>query len=139
MMIQLSPALPMRTPKGEGLAHFLIDEGVESDLKWVVFLDNSGECWTYRNPDVRALKNITQGREYISPYYDPDDVAFKNMEVSYEGDAVKIKDGIYDHYCERSSGEVSFRQSSDDRFVYEKMGEMPIFVDKCQICGEGNI
>jgi hypothetical protein len=76
MIIQLSPSIPLRTPKGNGLAHFLIDDGPESDLKWVVFLDNSGECWTYSNPHIRALKNITQGREYISPYYDPDDVAF---------------------------------------------------------------
>lgn len=71
MIIQLNPSLPVVTPQGKALAHFLIDEGIEHDLKWVCFLDNSGECWTYSNQDIRAQKNITYGREYISPFYDP--------------------------------------------------------------------
>lgn len=59
-MIQLSPPLWLSTPKGEGLAHFLIAEW-EHDLYWVVFLQ-SGEIWTFANPDVRACANLTVGR-----------------------------------------------------------------------------
>lgn len=61
-MIQLNPTIPVTTPKGSGIAHFLIDYGPESNLHWVVFLDNGGECWTYQNYDIRALQNITLGR-----------------------------------------------------------------------------
>lgn len=66
MMIQLNPPLPLETPRGPALAHFLIDEGPESNLKWVVFQDETGECWTYQNPFIRAQKNITQTRLCIS-------------------------------------------------------------------------
>ena len=62
MMIQLNPPLPLNTPKGEGIAHFLIDYGIEDNLYWVVFINATGECWTYGNPAVRAVKNITLGR-----------------------------------------------------------------------------
>ena len=62
MILQLNPPLPMQTPKGSGLAHFVIDYSIESNLFWVVFLDESGECWTFGNPEIRACKNITIGR-----------------------------------------------------------------------------
>jgi hypothetical protein len=29
---------------------------------WVVFVDATGECWTYDNTQVRGQKNITMGR-----------------------------------------------------------------------------
>jgi hypothetical protein len=80
MILQLNSPIPVTTPKGTALAHFLIDEGTEHDLKWVCFQDNTGECWTWKNRDIRAQKNITQGRDYISPFYDPDDVALKKPE-----------------------------------------------------------
>ena len=53
----------METPLGPGLAHVLIDYTIEHDLHWVVFLDSNGECWTFKNSDIRAQKNITLGRE----------------------------------------------------------------------------
>lgn len=62
MIIQLNPPLPLKTPKGSGLCHFLIDYGIEHNLQWVVFIDDTGECWTYENPEIRACKNITWGR-----------------------------------------------------------------------------
>lgn len=62
MLTQLNPPLPIETPRGKGLAHLVIDYGPEHDLIWVCFLDN-GECWSYRNPDVRALNNVTMGRK----------------------------------------------------------------------------
>lgn len=67
MIIQLNPPIPLMTPKGKAIAHFLIDQGIENDLQWVCFQDDTGECWTWDNSTVRAQKNITQGREYISP------------------------------------------------------------------------
>lgn len=62
MILQLNPPLPVTTPKGDGLAHLVIDYGAEHHLMWVVWLDASGECWTYPNPEIRACKNVTMGR-----------------------------------------------------------------------------
>lgn len=70
MMIQLNPPLPMNTPKGEGLAHVLIDYGPEDNLYWVVFITATGECWTFGNPQIRACKNITLGRMLGDDYAD---------------------------------------------------------------------
>lgn len=53
--------MPLRTPRGDGVAHFLLDYGLEHDLMWVVFLDATGECWTFANPAVRAVKNESYG------------------------------------------------------------------------------
>jgi hypothetical protein len=62
MMVQLNPPLPLSTPKGDGLALMLIDYGTEYNLMWVVAIDETCEIWTFQNPDVRVLKNITMGR-----------------------------------------------------------------------------
>lgn len=63
MILQLNPPLPLETPKGKGLAHFIIDYGIESDLYWVCFQDETRECWTWNNKDVKIQKNITIGRK----------------------------------------------------------------------------
>jgi hypothetical protein len=62
MIQQLDPPLPMVTPKGAGLAHFVIDYNIEHNLMFVVFLDDNGECWTFDTRNVRMAKNITLGR-----------------------------------------------------------------------------
>lgn len=62
LMLQLNPPIPVVTPKGKGWAHVLIDYSQEHDLLWVVFLDESGECWTLPNRDVRIQKNMSLGR-----------------------------------------------------------------------------
>jgi hypothetical protein len=62
MIVQLNPPLPMTTPKGSALAHFLIDYGPEHNIMWVCFNDADGECWTWQNSDVRACNNITMHR-----------------------------------------------------------------------------
>ena len=49
MLTQLNPLLPMDTPKGRGLAHFVIDYGPEAHVFWVVFMDADGACWTVPN------------------------------------------------------------------------------------------
>lgn len=61
-MLQLSPPIPLETPKGNGLAWFVIDPGMEHDLQWVVCIDGTHEIWTYGNREVRGQKNITMGR-----------------------------------------------------------------------------
>jgi hypothetical protein len=62
MFVQLNPPLPMTTPKGDGLAHFVIDYGPEANLLWVVFMDADGACWTVPNPEVRMATNWSMGR-----------------------------------------------------------------------------
>jgi len=62
MILQLNPPIPLKTPKGSGFAHFLVDHGIEFDNEWVVFLDNS-EIWSFLNRDVRLENNYTYGRK----------------------------------------------------------------------------
>jgi hypothetical protein len=62
MIQQLDVPLPMITPKGSGLAHFIIDYGIEHNLMFVVFLHENGECWTFDTRNVRMEKNVTIGR-----------------------------------------------------------------------------
>lgn len=67
MLLQLNPPIPVDTPKGKALAHCLIDYGIEHDLMWVCFIDSTGECWTFPNPQIRAQKNMTYGRILDNP------------------------------------------------------------------------
>lgn len=67
-ILQLDPPVPLDTPRGPGIAHFLIDYGAEHNLMWTVFLDANGECWTFPNPEIRAQKNITMGRVPINSH-----------------------------------------------------------------------
>lgn len=62
MILQLNPPLPLITPKGKALAHIIIDYGIEHDLLWVCFQEDSSECWTWSNKDIKIQKNITIGR-----------------------------------------------------------------------------
>jgi len=62
MIQQLNPPIPLITPKGKALAMLVIDYGIEHDLMWVCFQQDSKECWTWSNKDVRADTNITIGR-----------------------------------------------------------------------------
>jgi hypothetical protein len=58
-LTQLNPTIWLETPIGVGLCHFVIDYGEEHDLLWVVADDASGEIWTWPNPQVRFIKNIS--------------------------------------------------------------------------------
>ncbi len=63
MILQLDPPIPVYVlGKGTGVAHVLIDYGMDYDLQWVVFMDETSECWTLTNPQIRAQWNITYGR-----------------------------------------------------------------------------
>ena len=59
---QLNPPLPVITPKGKGWAHLVIDYGMEANLIWVCFQDETGECWSWGNKDIRLQPNLTMGR-----------------------------------------------------------------------------
>jgi hypothetical protein len=62
MILQLNPPMPLETPKGKALAHFLIDYGPEHHLLWVCFQDQTGECWCWPNPEIRAQINLSFDR-----------------------------------------------------------------------------
>ena len=80
MITQLKPPLPLHTPKGDGLAHFVIDYGPESDLLWVVFMDNDGACWSIPNPEVRMKLNWSMGRRPPPAEEEPPSSAPTNAE-----------------------------------------------------------
>jgi hypothetical protein len=64
-MLQLRPILPVTVTSkddAKGWAYFLIDEGDDHHLMWVVVLDASGEVWVVPNPEIRVRKNWTLGR-----------------------------------------------------------------------------
>jgi hypothetical protein len=61
-VIELRFPIPIDTIKGRGLAYFIDDCGIDHDLIWTVALDASGEFWSFRNRDVRAVTNWTMGR-----------------------------------------------------------------------------
>ena len=65
-IVRIDPPIPLMTPKGRAIAHFLIDTGIENDLMWICFQDDTGECWTWENSQVRARINKTVGRNTIS-------------------------------------------------------------------------
>ena len=69
--LQLNPPIPVETPKGKALAHFLIDYGPEYDLLWICFDDATGECWTWHNHMIRAQDNISLGRKYGGQKHKP--------------------------------------------------------------------
>jgi len=117
VLIQLNPPIPVTTPKGPAIAHFVIDYGPESDLKWVCFQQTTGECWTYSNPMIRSQKNITENRDYISPFYDPDSTSLSsNEKVS------KAKNkSLADHNRERKIKYETIGQTNNDFYVGQKV------------------
>lgn len=62
MLHRVDPPIWFNTPDGTGLAHFVRDEGLEHSLYWVIFLEETGQVWTYPNEKVRALRNYTVDR-----------------------------------------------------------------------------
>lgn len=63
MILEITQLLWLQTPKGQGIAKFLIDHGPEADLLWVCFIHETKEIWTFSNFDVRVESNITLGRK----------------------------------------------------------------------------
>jgi hypothetical protein len=67
MITRIEPSIPVTTPKGKAMAIAWLDYGMEHDLMWVCFQDDTGECWTWENAEIRASVNVTIGRKTISP------------------------------------------------------------------------
>lgn len=65
---RLDPPIWVMTPRGEADAELLIDRGPEHHLQWVCWLHENGECWTFRNPEIRRATNVTMGRDRVSPF-----------------------------------------------------------------------
>lgn len=62
MIHELRQVLWADTPKGLALIKFMIVEGIDSDILWVTAIQETGECWTFSNEDIRFAKNVTIGR-----------------------------------------------------------------------------
>lgn len=67
-LTRLDPPIPLTTPLGDAVAHFVIDDGRDEPLRWVTFVNASGECWTFRNQEVRLWTNMTEGRDRVTPF-----------------------------------------------------------------------
>ena len=89
--MQLDPPLPLMTPKGAGLAHFLIDYGAELHLMWTVFIDATGECWTFPNPQIRIQNNVTLGRDVAHRRAPGEAGGEPPAAVALHGDKAKAK------------------------------------------------
>ncbi len=74
MILRLEPPIALETPKGKAYAHFLIDYALDEHLFWVCFQDETGECWTWKNTEIKIQNNRTVGRE----------LPIKNKEEDYE-------------------------------------------------------
>lgn len=69
-MLRLDPPMWVEvvdghTPKGLGLAHVLFDYGFETNLTWLVVMNDghhAGEAWCVENPNLRFCRNMTVGR-----------------------------------------------------------------------------
>lgn len=72
MTTQLNPSIPLVTPKGKAEAILVTDYGKEHDLYWTC-IQRDGEIWTWKNSDVRAGENITEGRPAPGPKFNPQD------------------------------------------------------------------
>lgn len=67
MLTQLATPIPLKTPKGKAWAVAIIDYGPQWDLQWVTFVHDTGECWTFRNSEIRQERNYTFGLPSPSP------------------------------------------------------------------------
>lgn len=58
---RLEPPIEVDTPLGRGWAIFLRDYGYDHDDLWTVLISATRQFWTFRNQDIRAVKNYTFG------------------------------------------------------------------------------
>lgn len=69
-ILQLDPVIPVNViggpgwkgPTGYGMAIGWWQASIEHHLVWIVFMDETGQCWEVENPFIRARTNITWGR-----------------------------------------------------------------------------
>jgi len=67
MYAELKQPLPLITPKGKGFAIAVIDYGSEHHLMFVTVIDDTGEIWTFSNPEVRVQPNATLMAKRVAP------------------------------------------------------------------------
>ncbi len=69
-MIILPRPIWLLTPKGEAQAWAVTDPGPGQHLLWHVFVDKTGESWTFRNPEIRRNTSLTDGYDRVTPFSD---------------------------------------------------------------------
>lgn len=65
---QLSYPIHVNTPFGEAIAYFT-HEGDGDEIYWGVFQKTTGECWWWRNQEIRLRTSLSEGRPEISPIH----------------------------------------------------------------------
>jgi hypothetical protein len=40
----------------------MLDCGPDYDLMWMTFDNQTGECWSWRNSDIKGVQNLALGR-----------------------------------------------------------------------------
>ena len=51
-ILQLQPPIPVVTPMGDAIAHLVIDYSIEHSIHWVVFMEDTGQCWILPNEKI---------------------------------------------------------------------------------------
>ena len=85
MILQLNPPIPVETPRGKALAQLVVDYGPEHDLLWVCFQDDTKECWTWGNQQIRAQTNVTMNRPSSALKTGLYPLGGTGITVSYDG------------------------------------------------------
>jgi hypothetical protein len=90
VILQLNPTMPLTTPLGRALCHFLIDNGDEHHLLWVCIQDDTGEIWVWPNPDVRGRPNPTMGRKINGTADRIEKLEAENAELQSKVNTVRL-------------------------------------------------
>jgi hypothetical protein len=61
VMTQLNPPIYLTTPLGGSICHFIWHSGPD-ELFFGCFQEETGECWWWRNHQIRLCTNISEGR-----------------------------------------------------------------------------
>lgn len=62
MIHEIKQVIWLDTPKGQALAKFIVDRGVDSDLEWITVLQETGQVLSFDNSEVLVCKSFTLGR-----------------------------------------------------------------------------
>lgn len=63
---QLNPPIYLETPLGPAVCLFLWEQGLEVDVQWCCFIEETGEPWWFANSNVRLSPNLSAGRHTTS-------------------------------------------------------------------------
>lgn len=62
-ILELKQQLEVDTPRGRGRVMYITEYGMEIEKLFTVIIDDSGEIWEFTNRDIRAVSNISFGRQ----------------------------------------------------------------------------